>query len=69
MSITRPGEIGEGGVVQITDNAQRPLLLCIVDMYCILRGDCVDYPVWETESWWRSSCWWCECHGHWLCIG
>lgn len=49
MSITGPSQVGEGGIVQVADDAQWSLLLRVVDVYGILGGNSVYDPVWKPK--------------------
>lgn len=44
-----PCYISKGSKVQIADNAQWFLLLCVVYVDSVLRGDCIDHAVTQTE--------------------
>lgn len=46
--------------MEVADDAEGSVLLGVVDVDCVLGGDCVDYSVWKAEgrhgtSWWRRS--------------
>lgn len=45
-----PGDIGEGSKMQVADNAQRFLLLRVIDVDCVLSCDSIYHTVAQTES-------------------
>lgn len=56
-----PCDVSEGREVQVANNAQRLLLLCVVDVDSVLSGHRIDHAIWEAEggcwaSWWSSRC-------------
>ena len=45
-----PCDVCECCKVQIANNAERLLLLCVVHMYRILCCDCIHHAVWQAKS-------------------
>lgn len=44
-----PSQVGKCGIVQIADDTDRPLLLCVIHMHCILGGDSVYDSIWQSK--------------------
>jgi hypothetical protein len=52
--LNSPGKVGESGVMQVANNAQRLGLLCVVDVNRVLSGHGIDYTIWKVKDWWRT---------------